>query len=65
MCNEAIAKKIDALFLRFGTAEQGQGSPLPPGFSQVFILNVDKVLCFDTLLQVLILKGLIRRLDLR
>jgi hypothetical protein len=32
--------------------------PPPPGFSQVFILKEVKVLCFDTLLQVLILKGL-------
>src|SRR5882762_1340537 len=32
--------------------------PLPPGFSQVFILKELKVLCFDTLLQVFILKGL-------
>jgi hypothetical protein len=31
------------------------GAPLPLGFAQVFILNVVKVLCFDTLLQVLIL----------
>src|SRR5260370_1423363 len=30
-------------------------TPLPPGFSQVFILKIVKVLCFDTLLQVLIL----------
>jgi len=28
----------------------------PPVFSQVFILKVVKVLCFDTLLQVFILK---------
>jgi len=27
-----------------------------PGFSQVFILKLVKVLCFDTLLQVFILK---------
>src|SRR5258707_7042802 len=32
-------------------------TPLPLGFSQVLILKVVKVLCFDTLLQVLILKG--------
>jgi hypothetical protein len=32
--------------------------PLPPGFSQVLILKGDKVLCFDTLLQVLILEDL-------
>src|SRR5882762_7985537 len=32
--------------------------PLPPGFSQVFILNVLKVACFHTLLQVFILKVL-------
>src|SRR5712692_3412659 len=30
----------------------------PPGFSQVLILKVVKVLCFDTLSQVLILKEL-------
>ena len=30
--------------------------PLPLGFSQVLILNLVKVLYFDTLLQVLILK---------
>jgi hypothetical protein len=30
--------------------------PPPPYFSQVFILKVVKVLCFDTLLQVFILK---------
>jgi len=33
-------------------------APLPLGFSQVFILKAVKVLCFDTLLQVFILKGL-------
>src|SRR5207245_2139078 len=33
-------------------------TPLPWGFSQVFILKVVKVLCFDTLFQVFILKGL-------
>jgi hypothetical protein len=32
------------------------GTPPPPGFSQVLILKAVKVLCFDTLLQVLILK---------
>src|SRR5216684_4436868 len=32
------------------------GTPLPLCFSQVLILKVVKVLCFDTLLQVLILK---------
>src|SRR5712692_7934737 len=32
--------------------------PPPPGFSQVLILKVVKVLCFDTLLQVFILKEL-------
>ena len=32
--------------------------PLPPGFSQVFILKGVKVLCFDTDLQVFILKVL-------
>ena len=31
---------------------------LPPGFSQVFILKIVKVLCFDTLVQVFILKVL-------
>jgi hypothetical protein len=37
----------------------GDGTtPVPLGFSQVFILKEVKVLCFDTLLQVLILKGL-------
>jgi hypothetical protein len=30
-------------------------SPPPPGFSQVFILKGVKVVCFDTVLQVLIL----------
>jgi hypothetical protein len=33
-----------------------QTTPLPLGFLQVFILKGVKVLCFDTLLQVLILK---------
>src|SRR5713226_3855850 len=33
-------------------------APPSPLFSQVFILKGVKVLCFDTLLQVLILKGL-------
>jgi len=32
--------------------------PPPPGFSQVFILKGVKVLCFDTLLQVFILREL-------
>ena len=31
--------------------------PPSPGFAQVFILKIVKVLCFDTLLQVFILKG--------
>src|SRR5260370_17985551 len=31
--------------------------PLPPIFHQVLILKEDKVVCFDTLLEVLILKG--------
>ena len=31
------------------------GTPLPVGFSQVLILKEVKVVCFDTLLQVLIL----------
>src|SRR5258708_39594015 len=35
--------------------------PLPPGFSQVLILKVVKVLCFDTLLQVLILNVVSQR----
>ena len=34
------------------------GDPPPPGFSQVFILKELKVVCFHTLLQVLILKEL-------
>src|SRR5260370_12293063 len=33
--------------------------PPPPCFSQVLILKIVKVLCFDTLLQVLILNGLL------
>src|SRR6266403_2132521 len=33
-----------------------RGGPPPPYFSQVFILKLVKVLCFDTLLQVFILK---------
>jgi len=37
--------------------------PLPLGFSQVLILNLVKVLYFDTLLQVLILKVVSRELD--
>ena len=36
----------------------GEHPPSPPFFSQVFILKVVKVLCFDTLLQVLILNVL-------
>src|SRR6266404_2308851 len=36
-------------------------TPLPPGLSQVFILKGVKVLCFDTLLQVFILKVLASR----
>ena len=36
------------------------GVPPPPGFSQVFILKRLKVLCFETLLQVFILKTVIR-----
>src|SRR5260370_41959739 len=36
--------------------------PPPLGFSQVLILKVVKVLCFDTLLQVLILKVVSQRL---
>jgi hypothetical protein len=37
-----------------------RSAPPSPLFSQVFILNGVKVLCFDTLLQVFILKGLTR-----
>ncbi len=37
--------------------------PLPPYFLQVFILKIVKVLCFDTLLQVLILKVVSREMD--
>src|SRR6266404_7037413 len=37
----------------------------PPVFSQVFILKVVKVLCFDTLLQVFILKGLTGKHNIR
>jgi len=37
-------------------AGRGCADPLPLGFSQVLILKVVKVLCFHTLLQVLILK---------
>jgi hypothetical protein len=53
---------ICSFFSPFGSGGLGdlwwaQGIP-PPGFSQVFILNVVKVLCFDTDLQVFILKGL-------
>jgi hypothetical protein len=36
-------------------AGRGCADPLPLGFSQVLILKVVKVLCFHTLLQVLIL----------
>ena len=35
------------------------GAPLPLGFSQVLILKEVKVVCFDTLLQVLILNVVI------
>ena len=35
------------------------GAPHPPVFDEVFILKRVKVVCFDTLSQVLILKGLI------
>src|SRR5712692_3489815 len=38
-----------------GWALVNRNTPLPPGFLQVFILKTVKVLCFDTLLQVLIL----------
>jgi|SRR5258708_2253510 len=38
------------------SAPRGRRGPLPPVFSQVLILKGDKVVCFDTLLQVLILK---------
>jgi hypothetical protein len=40
----------------------GEGAPLPPVFTQVFILKELKVLCFDTLLQVFILKVFTQRL---
>src|SRR5258708_2370275 len=40
------------------------GSP-SPYFSQVFILKVVKVLCFDTLLQVFILKGVTGKHNIR
>src|SRR5712671_1470210 len=43
----------------------GLGAPPPPVFSQVFILKVVKVLCFDTLLQVFILKGLTGKHNIR
>src|SRR5258708_2648382 len=53
---------IYSFFSPFGSGGLGdlwwaQGIP-PPGFSQVLILKVVKVLCFDTDLQVFILKGL-------
>src|SRR5712692_97695 len=38
-----------------------KGPPPSPPFSQVFILKGVKVLCFDTLLQVLILKDVRRK----
>src|SRR5258707_11045481 len=37
------------------SSQRYKGTPLPP-FSQVFILKGVKVVCFDTLLQVLILR---------
>ncbi len=45
---------------RYSTSGQAGSSVHPPSplFSQVFILKAVKVLCFDTLLQVFILKGL-------
>ena len=42
-------------------ASRAVGYPPPPVFSQVFILKVVKVLCFDTLLQVFILKVVMAR----
>src|SRR5229473_3195634 len=45
--------------LEAGRWRRGKRGPPPPCFSQVLILKVFKVLCFDTLLQVLILNGLL------
>jgi hypothetical protein len=44
---------------KFGLVNHND-APLPPVFSQVLILKEDEVVCFDTLLQVLILRGLRR-----
>lgn len=41
-----------------GVSFYGPSDPPPLGFSQVFILKVVKVFCFDAFLQVFILKGL-------
>ena len=52
--------------LRYRSRQEAEGPPARapplPLFSQVFILKVVKVLCFDTLLQVLILKVVSRGL---
>src|SRR5712692_6925915 len=45
--------------LEAGRWRRGKRGPPPPCFSQVLILKVFKVLCFDTLSQVLILNGLL------
>ena len=44
---------------------QPKGYYPSPCFSQVFILKAVKVLCFDTLLQVFILKGLTGKHNIR
>ena len=45
------------------SAERSCPLPHPAVFHQVFILKVVKVICFDTLLEVLILKGLSEKWD--
>jgi len=50
----AVSGMLPVMFLR--------GGPPSPYFSQVFILKAVKVLCFDTLLQVFILKVVTGRL---
>src|SRR6266851_3917887 len=45
--------------LEAGRWRRGKRGPPPPCFSQVLILKVFKVLCFDTLSQVFILNGLL------
>src|SRR6266849_6651991 len=52
----AIVERLSVISRSVGSSTSSP-SPSPP-FSQVFILKVVKVLCFDTLLQVLILKEL-------